>query len=112
MSSAAKKKKKKKKDKATRQIEKVLHPQFPNVEAYRHNTFSIRVRVIDPRFAGLNAAERDALVAPLLATLPEDIEREILLLLTLTPDETEPSNLSRYSLLNLEFEDPRPSTLL
>jgi stress-induced morphogen len=93
----------------TRHVEEVLRRQFPQTDAYRYNSASIRVRVIDPRFEGKSAEERDALVEPLLATLDEATQADIMNLLTLTPDEAKGS--FRYFLANEEFEDPSPSRL-
>lgn len=100
-----------KKTPETRRIEQVLKGEFPNVEAYRYNSAAIRVRVIDPRFAGKSIGERDAMVAPLLDRLPEETQGDIMLLLTLTPEESRPDAHNRDSLVNLEFEDPLPSML-
>jgi hypothetical protein len=95
--------------KESRQVEQVLREEFPQTDAYRYNSASIRVRVIDPRFEGLEFEERDALVEPLLKQLPEEIQADIMNLLTLAPSETK--KFSRKSLLNLEFEEPSPSML-
>lgn len=95
----------------TRRVEQVLRREFPQVDAYRYNSASIRVRVIDPRFAGKSIEERDAMVAPWLDQLPEETQGDIMLLLTLTPDESAPGTLHRHSLVNLEFEDYSTSTM-
>jgi hypothetical protein len=75
------------------------------VSAYRYNLASVRIRVIDPAFQGKSKEERNALVRPLLAQLPERTRRDISVLLLLAPDEV------RDSLMNAEFEDPTPSML-
>ena len=49
------------------------------------------------------------MVDPILEQLPEDLESDITLLLTLTDDEMQAFN--RHYLTNLEFENPRPSGL-
>jgi hypothetical protein len=90
-------------------VERVLRAVFPNSEAYQYNPASIRVRVIDDRFDGLSYEDRDGLVEPLLARLPEDTQAKILNLLTVSPSEL--LGLNRRSLVNLEFEDPSPSNL-
>jgi hypothetical protein len=100
-----------KKTEETRLIEDTLRKEFRDVEAYRYNSASIRVRVIDPRFAGKTIGERDAMVDPFLNQLPEETQSEILLLLTLTPDEAARGASSRHSLVNLEFEDSSRSLL-
>ena len=53
--------------------------------------------------------ERDALVEPLLKQLPEEIQADIMNLITLSPSEAK--NSRKLSLVNLEFEDPSPSML-
>lgn len=79
-----------------------LHPEA-QIEVKRYNTVSVRVRIIDPDFAGLSKAERDSAIWAVLESLPEDTRAEISLLLLLTPQE------ARSSLMNLEFEDPTPT---
>jgi hypothetical protein len=93
----------------SRQVEDVLRTVFPDTDAYRYNSASIRVRVIDPRFKGKATEERDAMVEPLLEGLPEQIQADIMNLLTLSP--IQPTISSRKSLANEEFEDPSPSML-
>ena len=93
----------------SRLVEQVLRKEFPKTDAYRYNSASIRVRVIDPRFEGLEFDERDAMVEPLLKQLPEEIQADIMNLLTLAPSEKKA--FSRKSLVNLEFENPSPSIL-
>ncbi len=92
----------------TEEIERLLNRTFPEIEAYRYNSASIRVRIVDERFEGKPASERDAMVDPLLARLPEDTQADITMLLLLAPDEGEGSP---RSLLDLEFERPSPSLL-
>jgi hypothetical protein len=92
----------------SRQVETLLRQTFPNTDAYRYNAASIRVRVIDEHFRGLSEEERDALVEPLLKQLPGEIQDDIVNLMTFTPEETLPENMS---LVNIEFEDPSPTLL-
>ena len=94
-------------------VEEVLRKAgFGQVDAYRYNSASIRVRVIDPRFDGLSAEARDAQVEPHLDTLPERTQADIITLLTFAPSELEErSKALRARLLNLEFEEPSPSEL-
>jgi hypothetical protein len=89
----------------TNRIETTLGKQFAKVEAYRYNSASIRVRVIDESFRSLSKTERERLVEPLLESLPEKTKSDIMILLLLSPDEAE------TSLMNLEFEHPTPSEL-
>jgi stress-induced morphogen len=93
----------------TRMVEEVLRKTFPKTDAYRYNPASIRVRIVDPRFEGKSTEERDALVEPLLAQLPEQIQADIMNLITLYPDET--SQSLKAVMANTEFEDPSPSIL-
>jgi stress-induced morphogen len=80
------------------------HPQA-EIAAYRQNSVSIRLRIIDPDFRGKNRVARDRRISALLAKLPEGVESQISVLLLLTPEET------RMSFANFEFEDPVPSTV-
>lgn len=89
----------------TKEIEDLVRPQFPDVLAYRYNSASIRIRIIDERFRGMSRVERDRIVDPLLETLPEETQADITILLLLAPEETD------ASLMNLEFEHPAPSRL-
>jgi acid stress-induced BolA-like protein IbaG/YrbA len=85
---------------------------FQQVDAYRFNSASIRVRVIDPRFDGLSQAKRDALVEKHIMKLPDDIRGDILSLFTFSPTEIAKSPAPVEVLLfNTEFENPRPSRL-
>jgi len=93
----------------SRQVEDLLRKEFPKTDAYRYNSASIRVRVVDPRFEGLTMEERDSMVEPLLKQLPEEIQADIMNLITLSPSEAR--NSRKLSLVNLEFEDPSPSML-
>jgi len=97
----------------TRSVEKALREGgFQQVDAYRYNSASIRVRVIDPRFKEKSIEERDAMVEPLLGKLPERTQADIMNLLTLSPEEISSQGRPLTSfLLNAEFEDPSPSTL-
>src|ERR1700680_5155680 len=97
----------------TRQLEDVLRKAgFATVDAYRYNSASIRVRVIDPRFEGLPHEQRDAMVEPHLEQLPERTQADIMNLFTFAPSELQlaPKTFREF-LLNTEFEDPRPSML-
>lgn len=75
------------------------------VDAYRQNPASIRVRVVDPDFKGLDLVDRDSLMWTYLDGLPDEVQAEISMLVLVTPQET------KTSMANLEFEDPIPSAL-
>jgi hypothetical protein len=97
----------------TRMVERALRDAgFNGADAYRYNSASIRVRVIDERFEGLKPEKRDELVEPILDKLPEQTQADIITLLTFAPSELQPKpTFSREYLMNLEFDDPSPSTL-
>jgi hypothetical protein len=103
--------KKKGEDKYVRAIRERLvagyasqHPDA-KVDVKRYNSASVRVRVIDPDFAGTSRTDRDTQIWAVLDSLPDDTLAEISLLLLLTPQET------RKSMMNVEFENPTPSRL-
>ncbi len=97
-------------DPLLREIVKVLreydaaHPHA-EIEAYRQNSVSVRVRILNPEFAGRSRAQREEEVWAVLNKLPEEAVAEISLLLLLTPDET------KNSLASWEFDAPIPSKL-
>jgi stress-induced morphogen len=94
-----------KKTAETKAIENLLRKQFPKTEAYRYNSASIRVRIIDPEFRGKSMTDREAVVLPLIRKLTENTQADIMILLMLAPEE------AGESLMNLEFEKPSPSRL-
>jgi hypothetical protein len=97
----------------TRHVEDVLRQAgFEKADAYRYNSASIRVRVIDSRFDGLSREERDAMVEPYFNQLPERTQADIMNLFTFAPSELQqtPKTLREF-LLNTEFEEPSPSML-
>jgi stress-induced morphogen len=91
----------------TRKVEEVLRSAFPSarVDAYRYNSASIRVRMIDSGFAGKDRVEREDLVLPILKKLPPEILGDVTILLLLAPQDVS------KSLMNQEFEDPVESGL-
>ena len=83
----------------TRLVEGALkRAGFDQVDAYRYNSASIRVRVIDPRFEGLPIEKRDAMVEPVLEQLPERTQADIMTLLTFAPAELQqtPKTFRQY----------------
>jgi hypothetical protein len=78
------------------------HPKS-KIKVYRQTPYSIRIRIIDPDFRGVNMMERDPAVWTILDALPEAVQREIGLLLLLSPEET------KTSMMNIEFDNPTPS---
>lgn len=95
-------------DKILKQFIKVLEDyesKHPNaeIEAYRHNSVSVRVRIINPDFKGKDRGEREDEIWPLVEKLPEQTVSELSLLLLFTPQE------AKKSFANAEFDDPIPS---
>lgn len=80
------------------------HPRS-QIDLYRQNPVSVRVRVIDPEFEGRGRVERSDIVWNYLKSLTDECQSDISMLVLLAPDETE------KSFSNMEFEDPIPSIL-
>lgn len=81
-------------------VRDTLATKFPSAEAYRCRYESIRVRIIDARFAGKNRVKRERMVLPLIHSLPDDVQNQIVILLLFAPGE------ENSSILNFEFENP------
>lgn len=79
-----------------------VHPHA-QIEVYRQNSVSVRIRVIDPDFHGKSRAQREDELWGTLQELPEEITAEISMLLLLTPAE------AKKSFASLEFDHPVPS---
>jgi hypothetical protein len=75
------------------------------IDLYRQNPVSVRVRIIDPTFAGQNKIERSKEAWKYLNSLPDEAQSDLSTLILLTPAET------KMSFANFEFEDPVPSSL-
>jgi hypothetical protein len=75
------------------------------IEAYRQNSVSVRIRILNPEFAGRTRAQREEEVWAVLNNLPEEAVAEISLLLLLTSEE------AKNSFASSEFDDPIPSRL-
>ena len=99
----------KRRDDATHQVETEISKAIDGAatEAYRlqYAWASVRVRVISEKFAGLSRVEREGLVDPILRRLPDDVQRDVIMLLLLTPAE-HASRVERTDLLDVEFDDP------
>lgn len=93
----------------SRQVEELLQQHFRSASAYRYNSASIRVRVVDECFKGLSREQRDDLVEPILSQLDASIQADIMNLLLLYPGEELDS--VRAQLFNEEFEHPSRSML-
>ncbi len=88
----------------TRQIESLLRGAMPKaeIEAYRYNSASIRVRMVDEQFEHKSLIQREKRVLPILRELLDDVLSDITLLLLITPKE-------QREILDGEFDDPTPS---
>jgi hypothetical protein len=97
----------------SRMVENALRSAgFERVDAYRYNSASLRIRVVDSRFEAMSQDQRDALVEPELDKLPEATQSDIVNLVLLSPSELDqPSDAFREFLMNTEFEYPSPSML-
>ena len=80
------------------------HPAC-EIALYRQNAVSVRIRVVDPEFAGMSKAERSRRVWGYLEELPEEVHSDISMLLLMTPDE------KPMSFANFEFDDPSSTDL-
>ena len=81
-----------------------LHPEA-EIEAYRQNSVSVRIRILNPEFAHMSRSEREEAVWAALNSLPDEDIAEVTLLLLLTPEE------AKKSFASFEFDDPIPSRL-
>jgi stress-induced morphogen len=97
--------------KPDRQVQQILdalteyervHP-LAQIEGRRHNPVSIRLRIIDPDFEGMDRIAREPEVWKLLRKLPDEVFVEITMLPLLTPEEAE------HSFASQEFDYPIPS---
>jgi len=80
------------------------HPRA-RIDLYRQNNVSVRVRIIDPDFAGQGKPQRSQHAWKYLGKLTDEVQSDISTVLLLTPDET------KMSFANFEFDDPIPSKL-
>jgi hypothetical protein len=96
----------------TRMVEDRLRPHFEQVDSYRYNSASIRIRVIDSRFEGMPREKRDAMVEEQLDKLPPETQRDIVTLFAFAPSElTRTATTFREFIQNTEFENPSPTRL-
>ena len=75
------------------------------ISLYRHNSVSVRIRIIDPSFQKLDRPDRHAKVWSFLENLPDEAEGDISMLALMTPNEV------ANSVANVEFDNPIPSKL-
>lgn len=95
----------------TRLIEEILRLDgFEKVDAYRYNSASIRVRVIDPLFEFVVAPDlRYRAIEAVLDTLPERTQADIISIYAFAPSELRPTDKQTVAhIRNAEFEAARP----
>ena len=81
------------------------------VDAYRYNSASIRVRVIDPRFEGMSVPEASkTCVFPVIDKLPKRHAERISSCCSSWRRASSVA-VNRHLLVNQEFEHPLPSVL-
>lgn len=91
---------------------KLLEAGFQRVDAYRYNSASLRVRIVDERFEGVDREGRDAMVETYIDSLPPNMQADIVNLVLVTPSElAAPAHNFRGFMLNTEFDNPSPSML-
>jgi hypothetical protein len=91
----------------TRAVVAALKKAFPraaSVDAYRHGSRSIRVRVIDPTFRRIDPFDRIDLVSDALETLPISTQQQIVRVVPITPAEHRNGVWSH----DYEFDHPLP----
>jgi hypothetical protein len=89
----------------SRQVEEQLRPHFQQVDAYRYNAASIRVRILDPRFKRQSVFARTRRVEPVIAKLPDELARDIIQMYLFTPEEALDTVGAAY-MRNLDFTHP------
>jgi stress-induced morphogen len=97
-------------DEIIEQIRSVLdryQEDHPNarIDLYRLDPFSVRVRIIDPRFRRMSRVDRHDYIWKYLDLLPDETQSDISMLVLIAPSEVKKSGA------NIEFEDPPPSDL-
>jgi stress-induced morphogen len=94
-------------DKVRSLLDKNYRKDHPDavIDVYKRNKYSIRIRIIDPSFAGKDDVAREEEVLSILKKLPNETFTNITMLLLLTPGET------RDSFGNVDFEHPQSSRL-
>lgn len=90
----------------------LLKAGFQRVDAYRYNSASLRVRIVDKRFEGIDREKRDSMVEPNIEKLSPNTQSDIVNLVLITPSELDAtSDTFREFMLNTEFDNPSPSML-
>ncbi|MHC5537979.1 hypothetical protein ACYOEI_07075 [Singulisphaera rosea] len=71
----------------TRMVEDALGNEFERVDSYRHNSASIRVRVVDSRFDAMSRDERERRDEDRIGRLPEGTQQDIVTIVCFAPAE-------------------------
>ena len=101
-----------KQDSDSLHVEQFLKQWFPNTRAYRYNSASIRIRIIDTRFENLSRDDRLNLIEESFQKLDPKYQRDIVFLLAIAPSEIDqPPTIFRDYMRNYEFEHPSSSRL-
>ncbi len=97
----------------SREVENVLRPFFDQVDAYRYNSASLRIRVIDRKFESKSRAERDAMVEEKLLELPLETQQDIINIVTLAASHFDEGHSLNFGdlVMNMEFENPSPDDI-
>ncbi|MDX1967139.1 MAG: hypothetical protein SFV23_08215 [Planctomycetaceae bacterium] len=74
---------------------------FAEAEAYRLSFASVRLRIRDERFRGLSRVARMKLVEPIIDTLSEEVQQDLIFVLPIACGEETSSHFRR---LNEKFE--------
>jgi hypothetical protein len=95
-------------DRQVRQVREALishylpdHPRA-QIDVYRYNDNSIRIRILDPSFAKVSRPRRTDHILAVLERLPDELVSQIEMILPLAPKE------AKDSASNDEFEYPSP----
>lgn len=82
---------------------RMVHPEAI-ADAYRYNNASVRIKIQDPRFAGMSKGDRhDDVWDNYVSRLSDETQSDVSMLLLVAPGE--------LSFLGEEFADPSPTRL-
>lgn len=91
-------------DEITTILELFRSAGYTDVQAYRHNSVVIRLRIEDLRFSGLSRVARMQMLEPLIEQLPEEIQEDLIFVLPIAPGEQ--NTPTPYGLMDFQFRDP------
>lgn len=92
----------------TRQVEAAFKAAgWLGVDAYRYNSASIRLRVIDNRFEGVDRFHRIPMLDACLDKLPLETQSDLVVLFVFAPSDLQETwQTYRFCQSNKEFESP------